>query len=436
MKIKRFFAPDIRDAIRQVRAEQGPDAVILSNTQVDGGVEIVAAVDYDENLVNGLMPHAPAPKRADRDGDSERGVQAPVDGPAPDNFSEALLLDEDTALANGNKIVWSQEPTLVAMRNEIDALRGLLEEQLSGLAWGSMAQRHPVKTRLLRALLEVGFSPRLCQEVAEQVSDNREFARAQRLAFGILAHRLTTIDSDITNDARVVALIGPTGVGKTTTLFKLATRHLLRYGPRSVGVITTDADRLGACEQLRTFARVLDIPLRVATHRKQLMTMIQSMGSKSLVLVDTIGVSQRGEDLRTQLELFSGLPENFKRYLVLSAATETMVLYEVAKSFGRIDLAGCVITKLDEAARLGGTLSVLIENELPVAFISDGQRVPDDLHTARPHDLISRCIMLSRAANRPQSSRDDDKCKTQASKLARRVAMASAFEGRLSSAHI
>ena len=436
MKIKRFFATDIRDAIRQVRAEQGPDAVILSNTQVDGGVEIVAAVDYDEHLVNGLTPHPPARTIAAPQGGAEPDVRALPDKPEPADFADELFSHDECDPANGNKIVWSQDPTLVAMRREIDALRGLMEEQLSGLAWGSLAQRHPVKTRLLRSLLEVGFSPRLCQEVAEQVSETRDFARAQRLAFGILAHRVSTIDEKVTSSGGVMALVGPTGVGKTTTLVKLATRHLLRYGAQSVGVITTDAERLGAREQLRTFARVLDIPLRFATDRKQLMAMVQSMESKSLVLIDTIGVSQRGDAIRTQLELFAGLPESFGRYLVLSAATETMVLYEAAKSFGKIDLAGCIVTKLDEAARLGGTLSVLIEHELPVAFISDGQRVPDDLHAVRPHDLISRAIMLSRTANRPRRTRDDDKDETQASALARRVAMASAFKGRLSSAYI
>lgn len=435
MKIKRFFAHDIRDAIRQVRAEQGPDAVILSNTEVDGGVEIVAAVDYDEHLVDGLMP-PPAPSAPPTESSVGAHHRAAADAAPPHDFAEELSSQDESDSVGSSKVVWSQDPTLVAMRREIDALRGLMEEQLSGLAWGSMAQRHPVKTRLLRSLLEVGFSPRLCQEVAEQVSETRDFARAQRLAFGILAHRVTTLDSQVIDDGGIVALLGPTGVGKTTTLAKLATRHVLRYGPQSVGVITTDGERLGAREQLRGFTRVLDVPLRFAADRKQLMAMVQSMESKSLVLIDTVGVSQRGDGLRTQLELFAGLPESFKRYLVLSAATETMVLYEVAKSFGAIEPAGCVLTKLDEAARLGGPLSVLIEHELPVALVSDGQRVPDDLHSVRPHDLISRSIMLSRAGNRPQHSRGNDQDKSRVSALARRVAMASAFKGRLSSAYI
>ncbi len=444
MKIKRFFAADIREAIRQVRAEQGPDAVILSNTSVEGGVEIVAAVDYDEDLVHDLVPHFPPNKKSnavsnnnndentvasDR-GDSGAKHEAKV-GAAP-RRREMENVDGNAAYTpapplGDERIVWSQEPTLVAMRRQIDELREMLAHQLSGLAWGSAARGNPMRTQLLQMLLEAGFSPRLCMEIAEQVPQGCDFTTARRRALAVLAHRVKVWNEDITEHGGVIALVGPTGVGKTTTIAKLAARFSLRHGADNVHLITSDNYRVGAYEQLRTYARLLDMPLHVARDSAQIHAILDTVDARSLVLIDTAGMSQRAEKVKHQLALLSGATERLNIFLVMSAASEAAVLNEIAHVFGVLAPSACILTKLDEAATLGGMLSVLIQRQLPVAYVTDGQRVPEDLQVARSHRLIARSVVVRQYHERFSQHGAGKNAVAKEDKLTRHVAMANAF---------
>ncbi|MFP5507345.1 MAG: flagellar biosynthesis protein FlhF, partial [Gammaproteobacteria bacterium] len=245
MKIKRYFAADMRQAIRKVREEQGPDAVILSNRKVDGGIEIVAAVDYDEALVNEALD-APAPEArpAVRPEPSDVGATA---APKPrvvrsDDYRPAAAAAGQPVGGHGEArveprkpaITWAQDPAIVEMRREIHELRGLLENQLAHLAWGDLQRRAPHTTELLRRLSDLGLTPALCRSLAEQVGPAVDEDQAWRRALGLLAHRLPVTDDDILNTGGVVALVGSTGVGKTTTVAKLAARYALRHGQRSV----------------------------------------------------------------------------------------------------------------------------------------------------------------------------------------------------------
>ncbi len=371
MRIKRFFAPNIRQAIRMVREEVGPDAVILSNTEVEGGVEIIAAMDYDEALLQS-SECAPSP-----------GVAA----------ADALKPAAGVA-----RIEWSQEPALLDMRREMKSLRGLLEQQLSSLAWGDMARRNPARARLLHSLRDTGISPALARQIANEAAQTTDYEAAWRQALAILAHRLQVTNDDILDGGGVVALIGPTGVGKTTTIAKLAARFVLRHGARSVALVTTDSYRIGAHEQLRTYARILGLPLRIAANGEELRAALAAFSDKRLVLVDSAGMSQRDLRLSEQMALLAGGGEPLGTYLVLSAAGQMSAALEAAQAFHGTRLRGCIITKLDEAMSLGGLLSVVIQQKLPVAYVSDGQRVPEDLAVARAHNLVSSAVSLAARA--------------------------------------
>lgn len=371
MRIKRFFAPNIRQAIRMVREEVGPDAVILSNTEVEGGVEIIAAMDYDEALLQS-SEGAPSP-----------GVAA----------ADALKPAAGVA-----RIEWSQEPALLDMRREMKSMRGLLEQQLSSLAWGDMARRNPVRARLLHSLRDTGISPALARQIANEAAQTTDYEAAWRQALAILAHRLQVTNDDILDRGGVVALIGPTGVGKTTTIAKLAARFVLRHGARSVALVTTDSYRIGAHEQLRTYARILGLPLRIAANGEELRAALAAFSDKRLVLVDSAGMSQRDLRLSEQMALLAGGGEPLGTYLVLSAAGQMSAALEAAQAFHGTRLRGCIITKLDEAMSLGGLLSVVIQQKLPVAYVSDGQRVPEDLAVARAHNLVSSAVSLAARA--------------------------------------
>jgi flagellar biosynthesis protein FlhF len=460
MKIRRFFAPDIRQAMRLVREAQGPDAVILSNRKVEGGVEIVAAVDFDETLFSpsaarnapaGTVPEAtpvpqppperapggaqpagatkfqdtaapkppaaapsamlkPVPAAAPTTPAARLGVPAydpPESHPAPvspgwidEGSGNSRPRNDDRTTADAPRtpratdILWAQDPVLVDMRRELKELRGLLEHQLCGLAWAEMTRRTPVQARLLRALTELGLAASLSRELAGAVAGVGEFDTAWRHAMGLLAERLTVVEDVILTQGGVVALVGATGVGKTTTVAKLAAHYALRHGREQVALVTTDGYRIGAQEQLRTFARILGVPMRMVADAAELSETLAGLADCGLVLIDTAGMSQRDLRLSEQFATLRGARTEVRSYLVLSAITQRVGLEEVVRAFAAVDLAGCILTKLDEAASLGEALSVVVRHRLPIAYLGVGQRVPEDLLPARAHNLVSRAVAL------------------------------------------
>lgn len=403
MKIKRIFAADIRQAIHQVRDALGPDAVILSNRQVQGGVEIVAATDYDEALLSSLGEAGAVAQSAN--GSSAHDQASPADAaddkvPVRDKRAPRKTAYQPPAKLTAKPdahIEWSQDPSLVEMRRELKTLRGLLESQVSGLAWGDVGRRHPLRATLLRRFMELGLSPHLCQQVADSVSEDVDFDHAWRHGLGLIAHRVPVTNDDILTEGGVVALVGPTGVGKTTTIAKLAARFALRHGPDSVTLVSTDGYRIGAHEQLRIYGRILNVPVRLATSAEELRSTLEDLRDQRLVLIDTAGMSQRDVRLSQQFTLLQGgtvKQAPIKTYLVMSATSPVAALNEIVQAFRGAQPRGCILTKLDEAVSLGAALSAVIEHKLPVAYVSNGQRVPEDMQPARAHTLVIRSVTI------------------------------------------
>lgn len=398
MKIKRYFAPDIRTAIRQVREQQGPDAVILSNRSVDGGIEIVAAVDYDEQEV--LERARMQPGAAHQSTRSEPPPTARKPEPAKPFVAREEKVAESNAFADFKKPTsadnyWSQDPVISEMKRELNSMRDLLEHQLSGLAWGEMARGQPHRMVVLKRLMGLGLSSRLAKRIANEVGDAEDPDLLWRRALGVLAHAIPVSQDDILADGGVVALVGPTGVGKTTMVAKLAARFCLQHGRHQVALLTTDNYRIGAHDQLRTYGRILDVPVRVVEEGENLGSVMASFADRRLILIDTAGIGQRDRRLPEHLAMLEDRLMPIRRYLVLSATTDRAGLREAVQKFGASPLAGCMLTKVDEAARLGGALSVIVEERLPVAYVGDGQRVPEDLTPARAHNLVSAAVTTS-----------------------------------------
>lgn len=393
MKIKRFFAPDIRQAIRLVREEQGPEAVILSNSRVNGGVEIVAAVDYDETVfraVKGELLAETKPAETPAPAASAKGSarsQEAVRAAAP-AAARARPAAEDAA---GN--IWSQEPTLLELRAELNRMRLMMENQLSSLAWGNFARREPLAVELIQRLMRFGLtaaqSRRLVDGLGRLAGDVE--ALWQR-ALTALAGQVPHYRHDILEEGGVVALVGPTGVGKTTTAAKLAARYAMRHGSRQVALITVDNYRVGAYEQLRTYGRLLDVPVKTADSREELRKVLNDLCDRRLILIDTTGMGQHDSGLLAQAELLDKGHMNKKTLLLLSATTRLSGLEDVANAFGVFRPDGAVLTKLDEATCPGGALGVAIGRGLPLAYYSDGQRVPEDLHAARADALVEKGV--------------------------------------------
>jgi flagellar biosynthesis protein FlhF len=391
MKIKRFFAPDMRQAIRQVREALGSDAVILSNKSVDGGVELVAAKDYDESVFySPSSVSAQILPQAASDSPDEPNPLTQVE----ENWKSSEQQSPQIHQASTARIEWSQDPALVEMRREMQVLRRVMENGLSELSWYDLGQRSPQTKELLRRLMALDLSPGLCQKLADQVQDATDPEQLWNNTLRCLSAELPVAEAGLLEYGGVAAVIGPTGVGKTTTVAKLAARFCLRHGNRHIALISTDNFRIGAQEQLHDYARILDVPVRAAADADQLNAALSAFSDKRLVLIDTAGMSQQDASLGEQLNMLVSGHKNVHCFLTLSATTQQSSLALAIKAFGAARPDACILTKVDETASLGGVFSALIQSRLPLAFSTDGQRVPEDLHVARAHSLVNHAVTL------------------------------------------
>ena len=389
MKIKKFIAPDIRRAIKMVRDEQGPDAVIISNRRVDGGVEIISAIDYDESLLSRLDDDSGAnPIRNNRNNEDCIKESELNDGTYshPRTSQNTHLVSQASQLPANNV----DETLLSEMREELKYLRNIVENRFFDLEWANYSNTNPINAEIIKRLLNCGVSTKLAREIASQLPYTDKLETAWEAALQKMGARLSLVNEDVVDKGGVIALVGPTGVGKTTTVAKLAARYAMRRGVRHTALITTDNYRVGAHEQLRTYGRLLDIPVRNTLNKDELQTHLDDLLDKDLVLIDTAGMSQRDMRISEQLSVLKESKANIKVYLVMAATSQLAGLEETINVFRGIDLDGCILTKLDEATSLGPALSAVIEKNLSLAYISDGQRVPEDLHLARIDKLINQ----------------------------------------------
>jgi flagellar biosynthesis protein FlhF len=488
MKIKRFFAPDIRQAMRMVKEELGADAVIMSNKSVDGGVEIVAARDFDEQLIQSKLQKQALEQQSSAQsqrftGDDNRETKKidlpdfeaeknrlhvltserkkSAEGFVPERTplrSNRFPTDSDTSsipggrrnideyvgyaekvhlrgnletvtakavngsdkrMANGSERFNSSSSArpntnsvapavkrpmpaekqgtladnlLMEMSRELKSLRVEMDSKLASISWGGVPKTNTVRAELLYRLAGMSISRKLSVKIANRFTKLTDGELAFTQAQELLAKVLPVVDDDLLQYGGIVALVGPTGVGKTTTIAKLAAKFILKHGPRQVALITTDNYRIGAHEQLNTYGRILDVPVRVASSAAELHNLINGFSDKRLILIDTAGMSQRDMKLVEQINTLQQSDQAIKSYLVMSAATEYKAMNEIIKAFQVFEPQASILTKLDEAATIGSAISSIIEHNLPLAFIADGQQVPEDMHSPCARTLIAQCV--------------------------------------------
>ncbi len=365
MKIKRYVAPTMRQAMSLVRDEHGDDAVILSTKDVPEGVEIVAALDPEATKF-------------------QSSHEIPV--------ARSTYQSTETSTPSQLGGINGSSPEISGIANELKAVRAMLENQLSGLAWGQESQNNPHTIDLIKRLLKLGIGWELSQKLVESIDYKNHQAWSDILLK--IESSIPTEERDIIERGGIVALVGPTGVGKTTTIAKMASRFVMRNSPSELALITTDCYKIGAQAQLKTFADLINVPVHVAGTQGELYALLTSLGHKKLVLIDTAGMSQRDLQLSQQLTSGHEGATSVRNYLVMSAATQLNVMTDIVNSFGKVVLKGCVLTKVDEALQLGNVLTLLIEKQLPIMYLSNGQRVPEDLEIVRTRELIDRAIVL------------------------------------------
>ncbi len=388
MKVKRYVAATSKEALRQVKEELGIDAVILSNRKTKDGVEIMALADSEMSSLVETSPEIPGTYRHEKN----KALSA-----AESYSKHRNLIDEPVAVQKAlpDAMTVSLAQNIIA---EIQAMRSTLESQLAGVAWGNFTQRRPEKVKILRTMLDAGFSPLLSRRLVDKLTADYDYEQSLKQAMSALAYNLHTAASDeMIERGGVYALIGPTGVGKTTTTAKLAARCVIRHGTDKVALLTTDSYRIGGHEQLRIYGQLLGVPVRNIKDTEDLQLTLSELRNKHMVLIDTVGMSQRDHMVAEQIAMLCNCGADVKRLLILSAASNGKTLDEVISAYQTNGIYGCIITKVDETASLGVVLDAIIRRKLMLHYVANGQKVPEDIHAANARYLLHRIFKSSPA---------------------------------------
>jgi flagellar biosynthesis protein FlhF len=329
------------------------------------------------------------------DAATERPAAADRSAPADRAAAAATALGE-AVQSRVEKIVSETVMT------ELSSMRGMMEEQFAHLAWTERMRRNPVQGALTKRLYAAGFSAQLVQMMAEQMPDVPDVEAAEEWAQSILERNLPVLDNEdaMMQAGGVFALMGPTGVGKTTTTAKLAARCVMRFGASKVALLTTDCYRIGAHEQLRIFGKILGVQVHAVKDAADLQLSLSELRNKHIVLIDTIGMSQRDRNVSDQIAMLCGGDRPVQRLLVLNSTSHGDTINEVVQTYrsapDQADLTGCILTKIDEATNLGSVLDAVIRYRMPVHYVSTGQKVPENLYVATKRFLIKSAFCIPR----------------------------------------
>jgi len=422
MKIKRFYGKDMRETLKQVKDELGGDAVIMSNKKYADGIEIIAA--YDKGPDAQLSPKKEVPKIqanlskkiptlseiiGDTGPDSLKALlekQSQGTSPLKNKDVQPVYKNQPQAYSGDSIAAPSsssssssennlQQDALKEMRQELSSLRQILQFQVSGLISQEKNRKHPLHGYLLQRLQQMGISDDLAEEVVSYAPEAADERQSWLFLLKLLANKLQTKNDDILSQPGVVALMGPTGTGKTTTIAKLAAQAAHKFGVDQVAIITLDNYRIGAYEQIATYGKIIGCSVKQAHNSDELSDLLYQFRNKRLVLVDTAGFSQKDTRLIKQLDTMKqNSCANIRHYLVMQANCQYRVMQQTVSEYRQISLQGCILTKLDECYSLGEVISVAIENKLQICYLADGQRVPEDLQSASTKFLITSAAKL------------------------------------------
>ncbi|MGI0115287.1 flagellar biosynthesis protein FlhF [Zooshikella sp. RANM57] len=483
MNIKRYFAADMRQALKLVKQELGADATILEQRRVAGGIELVVARDvptipthasatyvsdnvrshkdasytqhasaskskrtfsqdnefsWQGHHVNQQMQSAGAAKQNHhqslvdlenyKQANRLRGAKNPKPFPSeaqqqPSQQAKSSLntsayqdVQSHKSQHNHPESQWQQRqalgepkkerieqtgeaaPGLLAnLQQELHGMRMLLQQQMGQKAWGDFCQLHPVAAMVWRRLVGMGLSPQRSHIIVQNLPADIGVKEAWRHVLGQIGRLLNTTKRDLVEGGGIFALLGTTGSGKTTTVGKLAARYALKHGTESLGLITLDTFRIGACDQLKTLGRILNVPIRVVSDASGLQQALDAFRSKSLILIDTAGLHPQDDNLQLQLNLLDQVRPMIRNFLVLATTCQRDVLQRAINTYSTEQTVGTILTKVDETHSLGESLDMVIAAQLAVSYYTDGQRIPEDIALARSHTLLSRAVAISGA---------------------------------------
>lgn len=406
MQVKRFFAADMRQAMNRVKEELGADAAILSTRRLAGGVELTAALDYSaQPLPARANPELEAELRKTSQKilsaktDFEQRAQIAAGGrdrqlldSVLEHTAEVARLRPDENPAQSRSAADQQE--LAQMRSELMGLRELIELQMGNMGWQGLRQQQPGQAALWRKLQQMGLPADVISNLMKKIPQDLQPRQAWKMVLALLARSVQTPKDEPVMQGGVIALVGPAGMGKTTTLAKLAARYVLEHGAQNIAIVSMDSYRIGAQEQLKTLGRILNVPVSHVEVGQSLEQALLPLAKKRIVLVDTAGLPASDPQLTLQLDNLASRKLPIRNYLVLAATSQAQVLKAAWHAYKRCGLAGCIITKLDEAVSMGEVLGMAIGQGLAVAYTTDGPKIPDDIQVSRSHQLVSRAVRM------------------------------------------
>ena len=441
MNIKRFHAATSREALAKARMAFGDGTLILSNRPTANGVEVVATAEdtlaaLDKMQSSPIQKPAgngpirnPSPTYQDASTKVEddaaqlamstlsfqdyvrermlRKRHETTTGQTTEHASQDLLTERarmqssDRQLGKKEALTVKAEPPRKAQPaqlsapplpqgivDELHAMREMMEDRFNTLAWLGQARQNPIQANLMLKLIRSGYSPNLSRTILERMPEEMNAAESVHWVMDVLERNLKT-DAEgplLQEEGGVFALIGATGVGKTTTTAKLAGLCARTHGVGSVGLITLDTYRVGAHEQLRAYGKMLGVVAHLAHDRVALQDLLGLLSNKKMVLIDTTGLAPRDPRKREMMELLD-LP-NVKRLLVLNASSHGDTLDDVVSSFKSNGIQQAILSKLDEAAKIGPALDAVIRHQLLLRGVTMGQKVPEDWESADAAKLI------------------------------------------------
>jgi flagellar biosynthesis protein FlhF len=425
---QKFTAANSAEALKMVREKMGSDAMILSSKDVDEGVEIVAispdALAHLASQKNPFLtqrhttsvntvtpPPLNTPVFEEITKESIPKVNTPSLQPGG-LFIKEVITTEPIAQAAPTASLTpppapveptspsAESPRVEQLISEIEEVKKLLQTHLASNYWGNLQQESASHAEVTKVLLSAGFSPKLCAELVNGLSNESDIKVLLAEVQKKLEQSIKVIDPlEAFDQGGVFAFIGPTGVGKTTTVAKVAARCVLRYGRNQVALLSTDTYRIGAQEQLKVFARILGLPVISLRDSEDLESKLNELSQRHIVLLDTAGVNQRDVLMIEQSQLLKEGSQNAHRILVMSSTTDLRTQEDVIMLHNQASLdanqsriMGAIITKTDEAAQIAPVLDSLMRHELPLMFLSNGQRVPEDLSQANVAYLAHRAM--------------------------------------------
>lgn len=360
-KAETFVASDMRQAMALVRQALGENAMILSTKRANGQTEIIAVGESVSPAEAKKLQAAPPPA-ANRE---------------PSELS----------------------PVINSIQEEIGRLRMMFEGELAQLSWREQGRHQPNRHALIARFEAAGIDRTQAAALVDPILPCNDLEQGWSKALGLLGKKIKTYPKDILDTGGIFAMVGSTGVGKTTTAAKIAARFALRHGRKHVAFVSTDRSKVGGQEQLVSFGSILGVPVQIATTAEEMKRTLDSLSERKLVIIDTAGTSQRDMALADQFSALS-IDAPIEPLLVLSATARPSLVEETIKAFARVRVSGAIMTKLDECDGVGPLLSCVVRHGLPLAFTTDGQQVPDDLHGIEPKTLLADIIKTWRQSLR------------------------------------